>query len=84
MGFVAWVVMGLIAAAIAKSVLNFEGGWLTTVVLAVAGSTVAGWMAALLTGNSDLPFFSLPSWILAILGCMLVLWVYKKVSDARH
>ncbi len=84
MGFVAWVIMGLIAAAIAKSILNFEGGWLATVVLAVAGSTVAGLMAALLTGNSDLPFFSLPSWILAILGCMLVLWVYKKVTDARR
>ena len=53
-------------------------------ILAVAGSTVGGWMAALLTGNSDLPFFSLPSWILAILGCMLVLWVFKKFTDARH
>lgn len=84
MGFVAWVIMGLIAAAIAKSVLDFEGGWLATAVLAVAGSTVAGLMAALLTGNSDLPFFSLPSWILAVLGCMLVLWVYKKVTDTRR
>ena len=84
MAFVAWVIMGLIAAAIAKSVLDFEAGWAATVILAVAGSTVGGWMAALLTGNSDLPFFSLPSWILAILGCMLVLWVFKKFTDARH
>jgi len=84
MGFVAWVIMGLIAAAIAKSVLDFKGGWIATAILAVAGSTVAGWMAALLTGNSDLPFFSLPSWILAILGCMAVLWVFKKVTESRH
>ena len=84
MGFVAWVVMGLIGAVIAKYVLNFPGSWLSTALLAVAGSTVAGWTAARLTGNDDLPFLLLPSWILAILGCVLVLWVSRKLIDARR
>lgn len=83
MGFIPWIIIGLIAAAIAKALMHVEGGWLSTVLLAVAGATVAGWMAALFTGNSDLPFFSLPSWLLAIAGCMLVLWVYNRVTSRR-
>lgn len=84
MGFVAWVIIGLIAAAVAKSIPDFEGDWAPTTILAVAGATVAGWLTALLTGNADLPFFSLPSWIVAIGGCVVVLWVYKKAINARR
>ena len=50
----------------------------------MAGSTVAGLLAAILTGNSDLPFFSLGHWGLAVLGCLIVLWVYQKVSTRQR
>nr|WP_300143844.1 GlsB/YeaQ/YmgE family stress response membrane protein [Propionicimonas sp.] len=80
MAFIPWIIMGLIAAAVAKSIMDVRAGWLPTVLLAIAGSTVAGWMGALLTGNSDLPFFSLGSWVLAILGSVIVLWVFNRLT----
>ena len=83
MGFIAWIIMGLVAAAVAKSLLDVRAGWLPTVLLAIAGSTVAGWLGALLTGNPDLPFFSLGSWLLAILGTVAVLWVFQRFTGAR-
>ena len=79
MAFLAWLIMALIAAVVAKSIMGVEGGWLPTVLLAVAGTTVGGWIGAVLGGNGGLPFFSLGSWLLAVLGAVIVLWTYARL-----
>ncbi len=84
MGFLAWIIMGLIAGAIAKSIMNVEGGWLSTLVVGVLGAIVGGWIGDLLPGgDGQLRFFSLWSWILAIAGALIVLWIYGKLSSRR-
>lgn len=83
MGFIAWIIMGLIAGAIAKSLLKQEGGWVSSLVVGVIGALVGGWIGDLVFNRGLSSFFSLWSWALAIGGSVLVLWLYMKLSAKR-
>ena len=83
MTFVPLLILGLISAVIAKSIMGVEGGWTSTVLVAVFGTMVGGVIGLILGGSADLPFFNLGSWVLAILGSIIVLWVYGRVTARR-
>ena len=53
MGFLAWIILGLIVGAIVKAVMpgRVGGGWVTSLVLGVVGAIVGGWIGSLLFGN---------------------------------
>lgn len=73
--------MGLIAGTIAKSVMKKEGGgWVSTLVTGVVGAIVGGWIGAALFNHGDIQFFSLWSWLLAIGGSALVIWLYGLIT----
>lgn len=82
MGFLAWIVMGLIVGSIAKAIMKQEGGWLSSLIFGVLGAIVGGWIGDFLPFGSGgrLAFFSVWSWILAIVGAVIVLWVYRLVT----
>ncbi|MBO1902407.1 GlsB/YeaQ/YmgE family stress response membrane protein [Leucobacter weissii] len=85
MGFLAFLLLGLIAGAIAKAILPGRqgGGWIATLILGVVGAIVGGWLGSLLF-NADLDrFWSLESWLLAIGGSVLVLLVYGVLVGGR-
>lgn len=78
MGFLGFLLLGLIAGAIAKAILPGRqgGGWFATLLLGVVGALVGGWLGGLLF-NADLgEFFSLETWLLAIGGSLVVLLIY--------
>lgn len=85
MGFLAWIVMGLVVGTIAKAIMKHEGGWVSSLIIGVVGAVVGGWIGDLLPIGSggQLAFFSLWSWILAIVGAVLVLWVYRLISNNK-
>ncbi|MCA0295933.1 MAG: GlsB/YeaQ/YmgE family stress response membrane protein [Actinobacteria bacterium] len=83
MGFVAWILMGLIAGAIAKAILKERGGWLSSLVIGLLGGLVGGWIGSALFDHGVTGFFSLWSWLLAIGGSVLVLWVYGLIQGRR-
>lgn len=73
--------MGLIAGTIAKSLMKKDGGsWVSTLVTGIVGAIVGGWIGAALFNNGDLYFFSLWSWLLAIGGSALVIWIYSLIT----
>lgn len=81
MGFLSFLILGLIAGAIAKAILPGRqgGGWIATLVLGVIGAIVGGWLGSLLF-NVDLnSFFSLSTWLLAIGGSIVVLLIYGLI-----
>ncbi len=84
MGFIAWILMGLIAGAIAKAILKGRGGWLTSLVTGLVGGVVGGWIGNALFDHGVTSFFSLWSWALAIGGSVLVLWLYGLVVGRRR
>ena len=82
MGFIAFLLLGLIAGAIAKAILPGRqgGGWVITLVLGVVGALLGGWIGGMIFGTGLQEFFSLQTWLLAIGGALIVLLVYGMVT----
>lgn len=85
MGILAFLILGLIAGAIAKAILPGRqgGGWVVTLVLGVVGAILGGWIGSLIFGGGLGDFFDLRTWLLAILGAVLVLVIYGGVAGRR-
>jgi uncharacterized membrane protein YeaQ/YmgE (transglycosylase-associated protein family) len=86
MGFLAFLILGLIAGAIAKAILPGQqgGGIFITMLLGVVGAILGGWIGGLLFGGGLQEFFSLQTWLLAIGGAIIVLLVYGMVTKRAH
>ncbi|KUM32067.1 GlsB/YeaQ/YmgE family stress response membrane protein [Glutamicibacter mishrai] len=85
MGFIGWIVLGLIAGAIAKAILPGKqgGGWIATLLLGVVGALLGGWIGSLIFDKGMGGFFSLWSWILAIGGALIVLLIWGFITKKR-
>lgn len=85
MGILAFLILGLIAGAIAKALLPGRqgGGWLITLVLGVVGAILGGWIGSLIFGGGLGDFFDLRTWLLSILGAVIVLLIYGAVAGRR-
>lgn len=85
MGFIGWIVLGLIAGAIAKAIMPGEqgGGWLVTLLLGVVGAVVGGWIGSAVFGVGIEEFWSLSTWLLAIGGALIVLLIWGLVTRRR-
>lgn len=82
MGFFAFLILGLIAGAIAKAILPGRqgGGIFITLLLGVVGAILGGWIGGLLFHTGINEFFSLSTWLLAIGGSIVVLLVYGMIT----
>jgi uncharacterized membrane protein YeaQ/YmgE (transglycosylase-associated protein family) len=86
MSFIGFLLVGLIAGAIAKLILPGRqgGGWFITLILGVIGALLGGWLAGLLF-NVDLGgFFDIRTWIIAIIGSIIVLLIYGLFTRNRR
>ncbi|MGY0490258.1 GlsB/YeaQ/YmgE family stress response membrane protein [Streptomyces sp. WG-D5] len=80
MGIISWILLGLIAGAIAKFLLpgRDPGGLIGTTLIGVAGAFVGGWLSArLLDRPITKDFFDLPTWVAAIGGSLVLLIGYR-------
>src|SRR6478736_4583515 len=82
MGFIAFLILGLIAGAIAKAILPGRqgGGWVITLILGVVGALLGGWLGGMIFGSGLQEFFSIQTWLLAIVGSLIVLAIYGMVT----
>ena len=79
MGIIGWIVLGLLAGAIAKLILPGEdpGGFIVTTLIGIAGALLGGFIASAL-GIGDLDeFFDIGTWLIAIGGSLLLLFLYR-------
>lgn len=82
MGIFGWIILGLVAGAIAKALLPGRqgGGWIVTLILGIMGALLGGFIGSALFGIGLQDFFSLQTWIVAILGSIVVLLIYGLVT----
>ncbi|MFE1743627.1 GlsB/YeaQ/YmgE family stress response membrane protein [Coleofasciculus sp. H7-2] len=85
MNIIAWIVLGLIAGAIAKAIYpgHQGGGILGTLVLGVIGAFVGGTLGTFLqTGTLQLTAASLsiPGIIVAVLGAIIAVFLWNFFS----
>lgn len=85
MGIIGWIILGLLAGAIAKAILpgNQGGGWLVTLVLGVVGALLGGFIGSALFNAPLEDFFSIQTWLLAIGGSIIVLLIFGLVTRGR-
>ena len=85
MGILAWIVLGLVAGALAKFIMPGQqgGGILLTIVLGVVGAIVGGFLGTYVFGFGDISGFDLRSIAIAVGGALLVLFVYGFVARGR-
>jgi uncharacterized membrane protein YeaQ/YmgE (transglycosylase-associated protein family) len=85
MGIIGWIVLGLCAGAIAKLIMPGEdpGGIIITMLIGIAGALVGGFIASALDiGDLD-EFFDIGTWLIAIGGSLLLLFLYRMVAGDR-
>lgn len=84
MSILAWIVLGLIAGAIAKAIMpgNDPGGIVVTMIIGIVGAFIGGFLGNMITG-SGLNGFSLWSIILAVVGALVLLWIYRMATRGR-
>ena len=83
MGIIGWIILGLLAGAIAKVLLPGDdpGGFIITTLIGVAGALIGGFIAkALGFGDPIDEFFDLSTWLAAVIGAIVLLLVYRLVA----
>ena len=82
MSFLAFLILGLIAGAIAKLILPGRqgGGWFITLLLGVLGALLGGWLGSVLFGVGLQEFWDWRTWLLAIAGSIIVLLIWGLIA----
>lgn len=86
MGVISWIVLGLISGVIAKLLMPGKdpGGCIITILLGIAGAFVGGWVGKTLFHVQLGKFFDLRTWVLSIVGALIILIVYRLLIGRRH
>lgn len=80
MSILAWIVLGLIAGFIASKIYVGSGqGLLMDIVLGIVGAVVGGYLFSAL-GSSGVTGFNLWSMFVAVIGAVVILWLYHAVT----
>lgn len=93
-GILAWIIFGLIAGLIAKALMpgRDPGGCIVTTLLGIVGAVIGGFIGRSLLGygratdtmgDISKPGF-LMSLLLAVIGAIIVLAVYRMVSGRNN
>ena len=83
MSIIGWVVLGLVAGFIASKIVNSTGqGVLLDIVLGVVGAVVGGALFSAF-GAAGVTGFNIYSLIVAVIGAVVVLWLYHALTGRR-
>jgi uncharacterized membrane protein YeaQ/YmgE (transglycosylase-associated protein family) len=83
MGIIAWLVLGLIAGFIASKIVNHTGsGVIMDIVLGVIGAFVGGYIFTFFGGHG-VNGFNIYSALVAIVGAVVVLFLYHLIAGRR-
>ena len=86
MNILAWVVLGLVAGALAKALYPGRqgGGIFSTILLGIVGAFIGGTLATILTTGSfslAATSLSIPGVILAVLGALLAVFIWNMFNS---
>lgn len=84
MGILAWILLGLIAGALAKLIMPGDdpGGIIVTILIGIVGAIVGGFIWNLLTGGG-VSGLNIGSILIAVLGSIILLAGYRALTGRR-
>lgn len=82
MGILSWIVLGLIAGALAKWLMPGKdgGGWFITMALGIAGAFVGGFLGTQLGVGGSASGVNIGSIVTATIGAIVLLVIYRLVK----
>lgn len=82
MGILAWILVGLIAGALAKLIMPGDdpGGIIVTMLIGIAGAFVGGFVVGIF-GGAGVTGFNIWSILVAVLGAVILLALYRLVAS---
>lgn len=82
MGWLSWIVFGLVAGIVAKFIMpgRDPGGLILTILIGIAGAFLGGWLATQL-GLGNISGFDIRSFIIAVAGALIVLFIYRRIRS---
>ncbi|HYE26624.1 MAG TPA: GlsB/YeaQ/YmgE family stress response membrane protein [Allosphingosinicella sp.] len=81
-GWIAWIIIGALAGAIAKAIMpgRDPGGCIVTILLGIGGALLAGWLGNMLgwyrQGQGA-------GFIAAIIGAIIILFIWRLIARRR-
>ena len=84
MGIISWIVVGLIAGVLGKLIMpgRDPGGFIVTILIGMAGAVVGGFVVGLL-GGTGATGFNIWSILVATLGAIILLAIYRAIAGRR-
>ena len=83
MSVLGWILLGLISGFVASKVVNARGeGCLIDIALGLVGAMVGGFIFTTI-GGSPITGFNLYSMLVAIIGAIVVLFIYHAITGRR-
>ena len=84
MGILTWIIVGLIAGALGKLIMPGDdpGGIIVTIILGIVGAFVGGFVFNLF-GGAGVTGFNLGSILVATVGAIILLAIYRMVAGGR-
>jgi uncharacterized membrane protein YeaQ/YmgE (transglycosylase-associated protein family) len=85
MGWVSWIVFGLLAGAVARIVVpgRHRIGCLTTIAVGIAGAFLGGLIGQVLLGHHVRFRFDLGPFLLAVVGSVVLLLALEALAGRR-
>ena len=80
MGFVGWIVVGLLAGWIASMIVNRHHGLIVNLIIGLVGAVIGGWLAGMF-GFVAMGFWS--SLLTATLGAVVLLFLLSLLRRPR-
>ena len=83
MSFLSWIVLGLISGFIASKIVNASGqGVVMDIVLGIIGAIAGGWLFNAI-GHIGVTGVNLYSILVAVVGAVIVLFIYHALVGKR-
>lgn len=85
MSIILWIVFGALVGWIASMIAgtNEEQGAFANILVGIVGAFVGGFIVSLF-GASEVNGFNLYSFLVAILGSVILLYIYRAVAHNQH
>ena len=77
MGIIAWLIFGALAGWVASMIAgtNARQGCLLNIIVGIVGAFIGGFLYSLLTGKDFVAGFDLTSFIVAVIGAVILLLI---------
>jgi uncharacterized membrane protein YeaQ/YmgE (transglycosylase-associated protein family) len=85
MSILAWIVLGLIAGIVAKALVpgRDPGGCIITIVIGIVGALLGGWLSTLLGFGGLAGGLDLRNLVIATLGAIVLLILWRLLTGRR-